>query len=645
MIQDMTYPSVEKIDDLNALVWRRQFIGKKQFQQQQRRRKRSRSHRHGGGAGPSSSSTTTTQQPSQTQQQQPQRKYFYYPCVIIPNDEAQLIFEDPIPSKKVPINYLGKFWRDATKRDLVIQTTLFKFFATTAEATTEEATGHSTRTTTTRNLKANGDDEDENDNEDDDDSGNEDNRYGLLEEEGLRTDEDILTLFLEQEFPNPEDVIHRLAEELVFFKTVEIVRQNQMTKHLRIQQQKEEEINLNSQHMSEEISGTTTTTGPLSPNSRGRQSQTCTTAPRVSSDSPGCDKKTNKERNDPTQDDSSSADEDISVGMPFSPESKRKMDKRIILRPGDIIEYYETNRVFGRADARRISKIVGVDPRGVFPINLESGDCIQMEDRIRRIQKIYKGKIIPDPNPTFRCVSSYGLRAAGTMKNIAAQAFAQKAQQLRTEYDSTIDQHWAHSSEQQHDDDKGNSAMEDEEDQNGQTRDSKQGDHDNGPITPSARKLTFESSKGHSLESSSSSSTTTTTVRQWHRDLTRLIVVEEEKMKTKRRYISHVTPDELRLILMAWSILENRINMADNNGNKKKNNKNNDSDNRKKKKVLSFEEHASRILVEELEIPERRAQAILKGDPAKSLSQESKKETLQALESWIVQCQSSGISS
>jgi hypothetical protein len=469
LVQDIQYPAVERVDDFAALKWRRMTAKKG-------------------------------------------RTKLYYPCLVIPDDEARLIFDDDIPPSKTAIKYLGKFWKGATTMELVIRTTLFGIHPAKRPTMTEEELS----------------------------------TLNLLDQ----SDEEILSIFLNQEFPKQNDqqqAVRRRAEELVFQKTLDIVRRNQLAKEA-TKRQEEEELN--------QLVAKPTTEGLV-----------------------GHSKSANRRKQAESDDDDVHEDGVISCSVPFSPDS---IKKRVFLRPGDVVEYYETNRVFGRADARRVSTIIGIDPRGNFPINLESGDPLQIDDRIRRIQKVFKGRLVDDTESTFRCVRNYGLRAAGTMKNVAAQRMVNKAKQLRTEYDATIEQHWTNQDE----------------------------GCDGGDQNSSPPVDVQQAEKTHTT-------TTTTTMsfaNNWHKKLSHQIEVEEETMKKKRRYTPRITPSELQLVMKTWSLLENKI---------------------KQNGTEFTDDQATRILAQELSISEHRACAILQGDPKAWLSQRDKDEILEALGIWV----------
>jgi hypothetical protein len=459
MVCGLHYPAIEKVNDLAALGWRRV------------------TRKKGAGTKP---------------------KHYYFPCLRIPEDEARLIFDD-VSSNKTAITYLGKFWKDATKMETVVRTTVFGLHqAQMPNMTDDQVT-----------------------------------LLNLLDE----SDEEILSRFLDQQF-SKKDAVKRRAEELVFMKTVEMVRQNQLAKEARHRLEQDDLAKM-----------------ATIPSSEVHSNQI----------------KANQ--------DGESDDNDDESSIPFSPDSRKK---RIVLRPGDVIEYYETNRVFGRPDARRVSTIVGINPRGHFPINLESGDPLQADDRIRRIQKMFKGHLVEETDGTFRAIKNYSLRAAGIMQNVAAQRMARQAQQLRTEHDSTIEQHWANPTEKCDDD-------------------------------PDQKASAPSDSKIQHTAMSATSSGKIDTAPLWHKRLSDQLELEEERMKKRRRYIPWITTDELKMVMKIWPLLQNRFPGA-----------------------TITSEYASNILANELQdISERRFLALLQGDPNNFLSQRDKEEIVQALGMWI----------
>lgn len=426
------------------------------------------------------------------------RKYF--PCLKIPEDEAKYFFEK-VGKSFTPVRYLGKFWKDARKISMVNSTSLFGMHcAKTSDMSSAEVQA-----------------------------------LHLLRE----TDDEILDHFLRQEFSDKQQV-ERRAEELVFRKTVEIVRRNRLAKDTQKRQEAEELAKLVEQ-------------------------------PSAACDSPSKHAHVDNE----TDMESLAGNESDASAYPFSPSSKLK---RIGLRPGDVIEYYESNRIFGRQDAHRVSTIIGIDAKGTFPINLESGDPLQKGDRIRRIRKIVRGQLVEDPDAAFRAVDSYSLRTAGTMKNIAAQRMAGQAKQLRQEHETSVEQHWA--------------------------------DQSKTPDQDAKEEPTFDArTKPKSTQPSSKDDQTTSS---WRKRLSHQIDLEEEQMTKKRRYKPHIQPDQLQVIMKTWSALQNHT----------------------KDTNLSLE-GASSTLARELCISERRAAAFLQGDPQQWLSQKDLSEILQGVGAWM----------
>ena len=207
-----------------------------------------------------------------------------------------------------------------------------------------------------------------------------------------------------------------------------------------------------------------------------------------------------------------------------------------------------------------------------------------------------------DPDITFRLVKNYSLRAAGTMKNIAAQRLVKHAQQLRTEHDQTMEQHWAD----------GAKASE---------KDDADDDEAAAAVVEATKEPTFVPKTTTSSNETTVPPSSTSVVDDWSKRLSRQIEMEFEKMKTRRRYTAHLTPDELRLVMKAWALLETRIHPHGD--------------------PSSNEQEAVRILARELDISERRAETILQGDPYVRLSTKDKDEILHLLEPWVLEQQQS----
>lgn len=428
---------------------------------------------------------------------------------------------------KIPIRYLGWRWKDATAWEQVVPSTFCPLLG---------GGGGNSR------------------------GGGQDDQQQPQPEQ--QQDEDYLQQFLDQECGTVPSVARRV-EELVIRGCWSKVQENQQ-KHQDKQRQEQEIL--------EKLKAI-----PKSQSSKDDHSSLLST-------------KDYGANNDKDDNDAENDVDDDNEGMDslLSPNSKRK---RVLLRPGDIVEYYLPGRVFGNPDVLCQSKIIGINPKGSFPLNLESGDFLDPDQKVRRLAKVYKGKLVPDTEGVFRAVREFSLRTAGTKQLVGFQNKVRQIAQSKQDFAQSMDEFW-------------------------QQKETTERPKEEGP-----------SKDTNTKKSESNTTTSTTSPIQTSKDETALpagnrqsptycnllqqLKQVENDMKTKRRYVPRITPDEFRLIIQAWTLLQQRLGPA------------------------MRDEQAIEIWVEELAISEMRLEAILAGDPQKKLSERKKLEILKGFQQWI----------
>ncbi len=367
-------------------------------------------------------------------------------------------------------------------------------------------------------------------------------------------DEEYLTQFLDQEY-GASPSVERRVEELVIRGCWQKVYQNQQQREQNQQQEQEALSKLDAvpksfltlQQLHEP------NPNPVSHNSRHDDNE---------------DDDNNKSNNNDDDDD----DGDQSL----SPSAKRK---RVVLRPGDIVEYYLPGRIFGNPDVLCQSKILGVTPKGAFPLNLESGDFLDPDQKVRRLAKVHKAVLVEDVEGVFRAVREFALRTAGTKELVGFHNKVRQIAQSRRDHTRSMDEFWQTKTEEG----------------------TKKSDKQSVSCITMSSLSTGKESKAVCNKNQP----------EWHQRLSKQLEQVEQNMKTKRRYSPRITPDELRLIMKIWSFLQ------------------------KKHGQDLGPKQAIDTLVHELEMSEMRITAILYGDPEHKLSDQNKLEILEELRTWM----------
>ena len=104
--------------------------------------------------------------------------------------------------------------------------------------------------------------------------------------------------------------------------------------------------------------------------------------------------------------------------------------KKQLLRPGDIVQYYELNQKFGDADYLRTAEIEEIDCRKEMVLRLGGGVYLDRDQKINLEQRIYKGKLVNVETIYWTYVRNFKLRSAKSKKE-GATGMKARAQQLK----------------------------------------------------------------------------------------------------------------------------------------------------------------------------------------------------------------------
>jgi hypothetical protein len=489
------------------------------------------------------------------------RHKVYYPCVRLPYAESRLLFD--LGKNKCGVRYLGHGWASAGQFEQIVPSTFHSLHlaATTANTTTTTATGEgaaaaaaAAATTVIETTKA----------------------LNLLKN---ITDEECLKFFLDQEFGEAPSVDKRV-EELVIQRTWDMVQENQRAK--------EEEQRIEQDNIAKIAAAV-------------KQSAAATAATTKLLTSPT--KQAAAAKGNDADSDSDDDDDDDVMAM-LSPGSKRK---KLRLRPGDIVEYYLPGRVFGNPHVLTSSVILGVNAKGPFPLNLETGDFLERDHKVRRLARWYKGGLVDEAEDShFLNLSGYELRTAGEKELVAFQNRVKKMKQTRQDHAKSMDGFWQRGQcgkEKQDEATSTENPKNDDDDNNNKTEEAKADVKAVG--RPPATKVASTSSQNNNNDPATT----------WRKRLAHLLQETEERMKKKRRFTPKITPAEFQMVIQVWSLLQDRNSST---------------------RTMDLQQ-AVQILVEELDggMSELRVEAILQGDPHYKLSERNKLEILEVLKDWI----------
>ena len=109
--------------------------------------------------------------------------------------------------------------------------------------------------------------------------------------------------------------------------------------------------------------------------------------------------------------------DDYSSSDDFNTLSKHTR-KKLLLRPGDIIGYYEPNQTFGDAKYLRRGEVEEIDCRKEMVLRVSGGVYFDKEAKVKLIKRIMRGKY-EDFNGVWMHVEDYKLISATTKKKVS----------------------------------------------------------------------------------------------------------------------------------------------------------------------------------------------------------------------------------
>jgi hypothetical protein len=88
--------------------------------------------------------------------------------------------------------------------------------------------------------------------------------------------------------------------------------------------------------------------------------------------------------------------------------------KKETLRDGDIIEYYEQNKVAGNPEDLKRTRVLGVNRKNTFPLVLENGDALARDHPVKLLQRRLRGHMEDNQGGVYKRMDAYVLVTCGT---------------------------------------------------------------------------------------------------------------------------------------------------------------------------------------------------------------------------------------
>ena len=328
-------------------------------------------------------------------------------------------------------------------------------------------------------------------------------------------------------------------------------------------------------------------------------------------------------------------DENLSDDDSFqSPDAKKKKDT---LRAGDVIEYYHPVGVCGNKEWFRTTTIVGIEARREdIPLNLQNGDSLDRDHRIKRIKRMYRGKLIDDENGSYRSLEYYRLQSGGTTELVRIANIARSAKRIRQEHQADVAKFW------KKDDDNSLPVNNNESKSNSRKRKAPelQQQQQKPPPPPplrakrktaaapaksssSRKRRRFAASEDSpppaSQKKTSNTETTSSTAsaqkkeHAWKRHLTKILNRTQEKLAKEKRYNPTIKPAHLEVVLKVWAKLQEVIDAT--------------------------KQHTTKTILEDLscrvKISHRSLHAIMHGDTRNKLVPSQANKITGVLEQWL----------
>eukprot|EP00980_Cylindrotheca_fusiformis_P011804 scaffold2816_cov121-Cylindrotheca_fusiformis.AAC.20 len=255
--------------------------------------------------------------------------------------------------------------------------------------------------------------------------------------------------------------------------------------------------------------------------------------------------------------------------------------KREILRDGDVIEYYDPIGVVGNKQWLRRATVLGVDPKNKStPINLDNGQFLDRNSKIKRIRRRNRGKV-EKCDGSFREISEYSLRSCGTMEMVAFQKQVQRVKAIHQEGKEDIEKFWQ-----------------------------PEGDENAGRDSATQKPQKVPKEPG---DNAPKTSTILSRIPKWELCLEALLERTKEQLAKKRRFVPSMQPGQIETVLKVWEVLQKQFGS---------------STDRNTKQVVA-------ALSSKLGISTARLNSVMHGDENKTLSIANKNEVITLLEEWL----------
>ncbi len=109
--------------------------------------------------------------------------------------------------------------------------------------------------------------------------------------------------------------------------------------------------------------------------------------------------------------------------------SQCQTSRKLPIRPGDIIQYYEPNQIFGDTSYLREAEVEEIDCKTEMVLRASGGIYLGKDEKVKLIKRVIRGKL-QDFNGNWMYIGDYKLKSAKTIKNCKSGIEA-KANELK----------------------------------------------------------------------------------------------------------------------------------------------------------------------------------------------------------------------
>jgi hypothetical protein len=99
------------------------------------------------------------------------------------------------------------------------------------------------------------------------------------------------------------------------------------------------------------------------------------------------------------------------------------------LRAGDVIAYYQPNMIFGDERGFRTARIDEIACKKVMVLKLQGGDYLDREQRVKRLEKMFRGKLVSCDEP-WVLLKNLRLRS-GKLKGIQSTGIVEETKRIK----------------------------------------------------------------------------------------------------------------------------------------------------------------------------------------------------------------------